>query len=440
MGEGGELRQPLGIAIVGGLIAQPGADALHHAGGLSLQATASFFPTLGLTGQATRTGSGGGTSASVVGATVVSSGAVRNQYQLSASASWQPDIWGKIRRTVEADSASAQASAADLAGALLSEQGTLATDYFELRVADATEDLLVDTVKAYQRSYEITQNQYKVGTAAKADVITALTQLQGAQAQRIALGVTRAQLEHAIAVLVGKIPAEFSIAHASLKTDIPVAPTGVPSALLERRPDIAGAERRMAETNAQIGVAIAAYYPDLTLSGSYGVEGTNISHLFSLSNTAWSLGSELTETVFDAGARSAQVDQARATFDQGVATYRQTVLAAFQGVEDNLAGLRILELEAAVQEETVKSAQEAVRLTLNEYKAGTVAYTAVVTAQATALGDEQTLLTIRQSRLTDSVALIEALGGGWSADQLPSRGEFDVAKTADDTKTADAVK
>ncbi len=353
------------------------------------EATASFFPTVGLTGSADRTGSGKGAGGSVIGQNVVSSsGGVRNQFQLGASANWEVDIWGKIRRTVEADSASAQASAADLAAARLSAQGTLASDYFQLRVADATEVLLDDTVKAFQRSLEITQNQYKVGTAAKADVITAQTQLQAAQAQRIALGVSRAQLEHAIAVLVGKTPAEFAIEPTKLAMDVPVAPTGVPSALLERRPDIAGAERRMASANAEIGVAIAAYYPDLTLSGSYGLNASTVSHFFQISNTAWSLGSQLTETVFDAGLRSAQVDQARATFDQNIATYRQTVLSAFQNVEDELAALRILEQEAAVQEETVKSAREAERLTLNEYKAGTVAYTAVVTTQATALSAE----------------------------------------------------
>jgi len=318
--------------------------------------------------------------------------------------------------------ANAQASEADLAAARLSAQGTLATDYIELRVTDEMKQLLDQTVGAYQRSLEITQNQYKSGIVAKADVITAETQLEGAQSQQISVGVMRAQLEHAIAVLVGKPPADFAIESAAFGTTVPVAPAGVPSTLLERRPDVAAAERTMASANAQIGVAIAAYFPDLTLTGSYGFSSSVLSGLIKTPNNIWSFGGTLADTVLDFGARSAAVRQARAAYDVAVANYRQAVLTAFQQVEDELVALRILEQQYTVQDQTVKSANEAVRLTINEYKAGIVAYTSVVTAQATALADAQTLLTIRQSRLTASVALIQALGGGWDAASLKTAG------------------
>jgi NodT family efflux transporter outer membrane factor (OMF) lipoprotein len=398
-------------------------------------AKAELFPTLGVSGDATRTkglgttvggttttgtgtGTGGGTTTTGGGTTtaiIPTSSRPFNNFNATADASWAPDIWGKIRRTIESDVASAQASDADLAAARLSAQGTLATDYIELRVTDEMKQLLDQTVEAYQRSLDITQNQYKSGIVAKADVITAETQLEGAQSQEISVGVMRGQLEHAIAVLVGKPPADFAIEPATFGTAVPVAPTGIPSALLERRPDVAAAERTMASANAQIGVAIAAYFPDLTLTGSYGFSSSVLPGLIRAPNNIWSFGGTVADTVLDFGARSAAVRQARAAYDVAVANYRQAVLTAFQQVEDQLVALRILEQQYAVQDRTVKSANEAVRLTINEYKAGTVAYTSVVTAQATALADAQTLLTIRQSRLTASVALIQALGGGWDA-------------------------
>ena len=408
-------------------------------------ARAQLFPTVGVSGSATRTkGLGttlggsttttGGTTTggTTTGGTTTGGGttavvpstsrAPSNTFDATANASWAIDIWGKIRRTIESDVANAQASEADLAAARLSAQGTLATDYVELRVSDEMKQLLDQTVEAYQRSLQITQNQYRAGIVAKADVITAETQLEGAQSQQISVGIMRSQLEHAIAVLVGKPPADFAIVPAAFGTTVPVAPSGVPSSLLERRPDVAAAERSMASANAQIGVAVAAYFPDLTLSGSYGFTNSVINGLIRAPNNVWSFGGTLSETVLDFGARSAQVRQARAAYDVAVANYRQAVLTAFQQVEDQLAALRILEQQDAVQERTVKSANEAVRLTLNEYKAGTVAYTAVVTAQATALADAQTLLTIRQNRLTASVALIQALGGGWQAAALKTAG------------------
>jgi NodT family efflux transporter outer membrane factor (OMF) lipoprotein len=291
-------------------------------------------------------------------------------------------------------------------------------------------------VEAFQRSLQITQNQSTVGVVAKADVITAQTQLQGAQSQQLALGVTRATLEHAIAVLVGKAPAEFSLATAPLGATVPVAPTGIPSTLLERRPDVAEAERKMAAANAQIGIAVAAYFPDLTLSGSYGFANSVVAGLVRAPNNLWSVGAGATDALLDFGARSAQVRQARAGYDITVANYRQTVLTAFQQVEDELATLRILEQQYQVQDETVRSANLAAQLTLNQYKAGIVAYTAVVTAQTIALNDAQSLLSIRQSRLTASVALIQALGGGWSAASLGSASGTGAALSAQDAAQA----
>jgi NodT family efflux transporter outer membrane factor (OMF) lipoprotein len=260
-----------------------------------------------------------------------------------------------------------------------------------------------------------------VGVVAKADVITAETQLHGAESQQIAIRVTRATLEHAIAVLIGKPPGDFSLPPATLGVVVPVIPIGVPTALLERRPDIAAAEQRMAAANAQIGIAVSAYFPNLTLNGSYGYASSVVSGLVKAPNNLWSFGGTAADTLLDFGARPAQVRQARAAYDAAVANYRQTVLSAFQQVEDELATLRILEQQVQVQEQTVKSANLAVQLTLNQYKAGTVAYTSVVTAQTIAFGDAQTLLNIRQTRLTASVTLIEALGGGWNAALLGTR-------------------
>jgi NodT family efflux transporter outer membrane factor (OMF) lipoprotein len=343
---------------------------------------------------------------------------VQTQVSANLAASWAPDIWGKIRRTVESSAASAQASEADLAAARLSLQSTLATDYFSLRVDDELTRLYEATVTAYQATLDITRNQFEAGTAAETDVITAQTQLQGAQAQLIGLGVQRAQLEHAIAVLVGKTPDQFAIEPVSLKRDIAVVPTGVPSTLLERRPDIAAAERTAAAASAQIGVAIGAYYPSITLTGSIGYLGSALAGLFKASNEVWSVGPQIAETLFDGGLRRAQVAAARAAYDGSVATYRQTVLAAFGQVEDQLAALRILEKQAEIQQLAVTSAREAVRLTVYQYEAGTVAYTNVVTVQAIALTDEQNLLTTLGSRLSASVALVAALGGGWNTEML----------------------
>ena len=272
----------------------------------------------------------------------------------------------------------------------------------------------------YRRSLEITRNQYAAGTAARADVLTADAQLQTTQAQLVGVGVQRAQYEHAIAVLTGHAPAELTIAPAPLTGQIPGVPVAIPSTLLERRPDIAAAERSMAQQNALIGVAIAAWYPDVSLSALFGFAGEPLSHLFTVANRVWSLGASASETVLDGGLRSAQVAAARASYDAAVAGYRQTVLTAFEQVEDDLAALRVLAQQAEVQEAAVAATRRAVAATLNEYRAGTVAYTSVVTEQTLLLSDEQTALAIRQSRLVATVGLIQGLGGGWQSAALPA--------------------
>ncbi|WP_243397848.1 efflux transporter outer membrane subunit [Herbaspirillum robiniae] len=374
---------------------------------------AAYSPTLDASASATRSRSSSSSSSSS------SAGAgVRNSYSFALNASWEADVWGKVRRDVEASSASAQASAADLAAARLSAQASLAQSYLQLRVLDAQQKLLEETVEAYQRSYQLTQNQYAAGMAAKSDVIQAQSQLKTAQASALDNGVTRAQTEHAIALLVGKTPSNFTLPKAPLAAAAPLIPQGVPSMLLERRPDVAAAERRVASANAKIGVAKAAYFPSLTLSASGGYQSSTFADWFSLPGRVWSLGPQLAQSIFDGGARRAATDQAIATYDGTVASYKQTVLTAFQEVEDNLAALRILEQEAAVQDEALQAARQAVVLVTNQYKAGTVSYVNVITAQATALSAERSSLDIRNRRMAASVLLAKALGGGWDGKSL----------------------
>ncbi|RFB79922.1 efflux transporter outer membrane subunit [Methylovirgula sp. 4M-Z18] len=383
----------------------------REAQSLIAQARASLFPDLTLDGSATRsgTGTGGGKS------TATSTGS------LTANASWDLDVWGSVRRTIESKEAGAEVSAADLANARLSAQSSLATAYFELRETDSLHDLLADTVKQYQHSLDITQNQYKAGTTARSDVITAQAQLLSAQAQEINTEVARRQFEHAIAVLTGKPPAELSIPHGALAHNIPNVPPRLPSTLLERRPDIVAAERAMKEENALIGVAMAAYYPDISLSGALGVTGTTAKA--SPANPAWSIGLSMAQTIFNGGLTEAQVAGAKATYEASVATYRQTVLTAFQQVEDELAAMRILAAQEKVQIEAVTAARQAVQIALNEYQAGTQNFTTVVTAETTALSDEESALTTREQRYLASVSLIVALGGGWNASKLPTEGQ-----------------
>lgn len=385
---------------------------VRQARALADQARAGLFPTLTANGSATRT-----KSPSLPNAPSFASGAVNN-FSASLNASWEPDFWGGVRRSVEAGQAEVQASAADLETARLSAQATLAQNYLSLRVADATRRTLEETVAAYQRTLELTRNRYAAGVAARVDVVQAEVQLKSTQAQLIDVGVERAQLEHAIALQLGVAPADFSLPAAELLARMPPIPPGVPSQLLERRPDIAAAERRTAAANARIGVAQAAFFPAITLSAAGGSRTTSLADLFAAPTHFWSLGAALAQPLFDAGLRSAQKAQAVATYDEDVATYRQAVLTGFQEVEDNLAALRILEEEAAVQDEVVQAARQAVDLTVNQYRAGVVSYLNVITAQTTLLANERTAANILGRRLTASVALIKALGGGWSATEL----------------------
>jgi len=374
------------------------------------QARASYFPVV--TGSGTFTRSGRGNAAS--------GGATGNQREVALDASWEIDLWGRVRRQVESEQASADASAAELANIALSTQAAIASDYFQLRQLDTQLQLLVDTVQAYQRSLDVTRNRYAGGVAARVDVAQAETQLKQTQVSAIDLGTSRAQLEHAIALLLGKPASSFSIpakrwAAFDAKRAPAIPASGVPSQLLQRRPDIANAERTVAAQNAQIGVAKAAYFPTLSLTGQGGFESSAGAQLFSIPARFWSIGPQLAQTLFDAGLRRAQTAQAVANYDASVAAYRQTVLAGFADVEDQLAALRILEREAAAQDDVVASAREALALTLNQYKAGTVSYLNVVTEQATALQNERNAVSIFGSRMTYSVALVKALGGGWTA-------------------------
>lgn len=391
--------------------------AYRQAVALVREAQASFYPTVGANTGVTRANQGG------AGSRGFSAGPI-TQYTLEGSADWAPDVWGRIRREVESQTAAAQVGAADLADAQLSEQGTLATDYFNLRAQDSMIQLLRQTAAAYRSALRITQNQFNAGTVSQLDVATAQAQLQSVVAMLIGVGVLRAQYEHAIAVLIGRPPAALSIPFSPMPRAVPVVPPGLPSTLLERRPDIAAAERTMQEENALIGVAVAGYYPDISLSALGGFVGSPIGQLFNVADRVWSLGAAGTETLYEGGLRPAQVAAARATYDQAVATYRQTVLSAFQQVEDELVALRIYQHQAIAQATAVAAAQRAVTLALNEYQAGTVAYTTVITQQETLLADQQAALTVQQNRLVASVALIEALGGGWTTADLPSQAQI----------------
>ena len=389
-------------------------------------ARAQFFPTAAIDASASRSRGSGASGGGVVtssGAVVGGGGGggrISNQFSTTSSATWVPDLWGSVRRTVEANVSTAQASAATLANARLSAQGTLATAYVELRTADELSRLLATSVKAYTQALQITKNQYQGGTTDQSAVDQAKAQLEATRAQLIAVGVTRGQLEHSIAVLIGRLPAQFSIAPTDVMLGVPLVPSEVPSALLQRRPDIATAERDMQAANAQIGVDVAAFYPTVTLSADYGLSSSILHKLFTTGSRIWSLGSSAAETIFDGGARNAQVAHDEAAYDAAVANYRQAVLAAFQQVEDELLAERVLADQAVAQDAAVKAARSAEKTITNQYLAGTQAYTAVIVAENTALGDAENALNIRQSRLVASVALIEALGGGWDASQLPS--------------------
>ena len=379
------------------------ADEANYRQALALinEARAGLFPSVNGTGSATRSSEGG------------------TNLTAEASGLWTLDVWGQIRREVEAQQAGAEISAANLANATLLAQSALALAYVTLRAADSLEAILEETVTEYKHSLTITQNQYNAGTAAKSDVITAETQLLNAQAQLIAAGVARAQSEHAIAVLMGRPPADLSISRGALATRVPAIPIGLPSSLLERRPDVAAAEETMRQANAEIGVAFAGYFPAVSLSGLIGYSGNPFSAAFGPSNPVWSFGASLAQPLFNGGLTTAQVEAARQTYDQEVATYRQTVLTAMQQVEDALSGIRILAQEAKVQAENVRLSRQATQITLNEYQAGTQAFTAVVVAEAQQLSAEEALLSTQQQLQSDVVSLIVALGGGWTQAKLP---------------------
>jgi len=379
---------------------------------------ADFFPAINAGASATRNRISNHRPASTV-----SNGITYNDFQIPFELSYQIDVWGRVRRTVEAYRDQAQASAADLAAVNLSMHAQLALYYFQARVLDAEEQLLNSTVTQYEHALELIKSRYAGGIASDVEVQQAETQLETTRAQAIDVGVARAQYEHAVAVLIGKPPSSFSLAPLPLTMPPPAIPVGLPSELLERRPDIAAAERQMAAANAQIGVAKAAYYPNISLGATGGFESSAITTLLSGPSVLWSAGPSALFTVFDVGRRRAASDQAVAAYDQSVANYRQTVLTGFQQVEDNVAALRILENEAQVQDKAVVAAQRYLELANTRYKGGVTSYLEVTTAQTAALSDEVTAVNILGRRMVNAVTLVQALGGGWNSSEIPQRPE-----------------
>ncbi len=390
----------------------------RQAQALVKSARGAFFPTVDLSASKSRAAQGTGSSNSSLGS---AGSGIRNTYTAQANVSWEADVWGKLRRGLEADKGSAQASLADLAAMRLSLQSELVQNYLQLRVIDEQKRLLQATVEAYQRSLTMTQNQYKVGVSGADAVAQAQTQLRTTQADLVDLAWQRAQYENAIAVLMGVPPADFDLAETKSIPALPQIPVQVPSQWLERRPDIAAAERSVMAANANIGVAKSAYYPDLTLSMAGGYSSSTFANWLTLPNRFWSVGPQLAGTLFDGGQRSAEVERTEAVYDQTVAQYRQTVLNGFQEVENYMIQLKVYEDEAQVRQQALESARESLRLTTNQYKAGLIAYLDVVTVQATALNNERTVLNVLQSRLVASVQLIAALGGGWDGQMDLSR-------------------
>jgi NodT family efflux transporter outer membrane factor (OMF) lipoprotein len=403
------------------------SEALYRQAKATVQAArAGLYPTLTSTPAITVTSLGGNAAGVNTG---VSAGAVtRSLFDLPFTASWEPDIWGNIRRGITAAATTAQATEGDLENAKLLYQSELAQDYFSLRGSDAEAALLTRTNASYEEYLTLTRNRFNGGVASDLDVAQAEAQLYGTQAQLIDLGVQRAQYEHAIAIMTGKAPAELTIpARAEVRLPPPV-PVGVPSQLLERRPDVAAAERRVASANEQIGIAMAAFYPNLTLSGSLGLEANSLLKWFTWPARVWSVGPQLAETLFDAGRRKAVIAEERAAYDSTAAAYRQTVLTAMQQVEDNLAALRILEGEDVRLQDTIEAANRALTVSTAQYTAGTANYLTVITAQATLLTAQVNAVTLDTRRLTASVLLIQALGGGWNSSDLPAEKSLAAAK------------
>jgi len=382
------------------------------------EARAQYFPTVSIGPSYTRS-----QSSSTLGSGAIASNTVGKQSQifsLPADVSWEPDLWGKVRNTVHANQYNAQLSAADLENERLTEQASLAEFFFEIRGQDALQQILDATVDADKKAVDSEQARYDTGVDDQISLVEAQTTLSQAQSAAINLGIARAQFEHAIAMLVGKPASSFSIPVKPILTAPPPIPIGLPSQLLERRPDIAGAERTMASANAQIGVAYAAYYPALTLSGNGGVESSAIKNLLDSASRFWSVGPSLSETIYDGGLRRATVNQFIATYNADLAAYRQTVLGAFQQVEDSLAGVRILSQQIIRQQQAVDSSKTFLKLEQSRYDLGIDPYIDVMTAETTLLSNQQTLANLQVQQMTDSVQLVQALGGGWDRSQLPT--------------------
>jgi NodT family efflux transporter outer membrane factor (OMF) lipoprotein len=398
---------------------------------LIAQARSQLYPTVGTSPAYTRSG----TSANLTSATTTGAGVNHTSTltSLPFDVSWAPDLWGKVRNTISEQQYAAQLSAADLENERLTEQATLAITFFEIRGQDALQGVLDRTVEADKKALDLTQSQYDTGVGDKISVVEARNTLQNAQAAATNVGLLRAQYEHAIAVLIGTNPSSFSIPVKALDAAPPAIPIGVPTQLLERRPDIAASERNMAAANAQIGIAYAAYYPTLTLSASGGLESSAWKHLFDWSSRFWSVGPAVSETIYDGGLRRATVNQFISTYNADVASYRQTVLTAFQQVEDSLSSTRILSHQIQQQRDAEKSAQESVDLEMGRYTTGIDPYVDVVTAQTTLLSDQQTLATLHTQEMTSSVQLIEALGGGWDRSQLPTPADVSKKLTKEET-------
>ena len=393
------------------------------------QARSQLYPTVGVSLGYTRSQS----SSNLTNSPTANAGKVSGIGSLPFDVSWEPDLWGKVRNLIHEQQYNAQLSAADLENEKLTEQASLAEFFFEIRGQDALQRILNDTVEADRKALELAKARYETGVDDKISMVEAESTLESVQSQAINLGVARAQFEHAIAVLVGVNPSEFSIPVKPLLTTSPPIPVGMPSALLERRPDIAASERKMAAANAQIGIAYAAYYPSLDLSASGGFESSNFSHFFNWPSRFWSIGPSLSETIFDAGLRRATVNQFITTYNADVASYRQTVLTAFQQVEDSMASVRILSQQMIKQEQAEKSSEEVLKLETARYETGVDPYLNVVTAQTTLLSNQQTLANLHVQQMTASVQLIEALGGGWDRSQLPTPAQ--VSKKLDKADT-----